>query len=43
MGELSPILEVDGRISGNGKPGPITNRLREQYAQHTAEHGDPIL
>ena len=42
MGELSPILEVDGRTIGNGKPGPITNRLREQYAQHTAEHGEPI-
>ncbi|MDE2722215.1 MAG: aminotransferase class IV, partial [Gemmatimonadota bacterium] len=42
MGELSPILEVDGRTIGNGKPGPITNHLREQYAQHTAEHGEPI-
>ncbi|MCY3682464.1 MAG: branched-chain-amino-acid transaminase [Gemmatimonadetes bacterium] len=42
MGELSPILEVDGRTIGNGEPGPVTNRLREQYAQHTAEHGDPI-
>ena len=42
MGELSPILEVDGRTIGNGKPGPVTNRLREQYAQHTAEHGEPI-
>ncbi len=42
MGELSPILEVDGRTIGNGKPGPITNRLREQYAQHTAEHGYSI-
>ncbi|MCY3871805.1 MAG: branched-chain-amino-acid transaminase [Gemmatimonadetes bacterium] len=42
MGELSPILEVDGRTIGNGEPGPVTNRLRQQYAQHTAEHGDPI-
>lgn len=42
MGELSPILEVDGRTIGNGKPGPITNHLREQYAQHTAEHAEPI-
>ena len=42
MGELSPILEVDGRTIGNGEPGPITNRLREQYAKHTAEHGEPI-
>ena len=42
MGELSPILEADGRTIGNGKPGPITNRLREQYAQHTAEQGELI-
>ncbi|MYC16699.1 MAG: branched-chain-amino-acid transaminase [Gemmatimonadetes bacterium] len=42
MGELSPILEVDGRTIGSGKPGPITNHLREQYAKHTAEHGEPI-
>ena len=42
MGELSPILEVDGRTIGNGNPGTITNRLRQQYAQHTAEQGDPI-
>ena len=42
MGELSPILEADGRTIGNGKPGPITNHLREQYAQHTAEQGEPI-
>ena len=42
MGELSPILEVDGRTIGSGEPGTITNRLREQYAQHTAEHGEPI-
>ena len=42
MGELSPILEVDGRTIGTGKPGPITNHLRQQYAQHTDEHGDPI-
>ena len=42
MGELSPILEVDGRTIGSGKPGSITNHLREQYAQHTAEYGEPI-
>ncbi len=42
MGELSPILEVDGRTIGNGKPGPVTNHLREQYAKHTAEHGESI-
>lgn len=42
MGELSPILEVDGRTIGNGKPGPITYRLRRRYAEHTAAQGEPI-
>ncbi len=42
MGELSPILEVDGRTIGRGKPGPIANCLRQRYAKHTAEHGEPI-
>ena len=42
MGELSPVLEVDGRTIGNGKPGPITYRLRRRYAEHTAAQGEPI-
>lgn len=42
MGELSPILKVDGRTIGTGKPGPITNHLRQRYAEHTAAQGDPI-
>jgi D-alanine transaminase len=26
-----PIVSIDGRMIGNGKPGPITKRLRETY------------
>lgn len=26
-----PIVSIDGRTIGNGKPGPITKRLRETY------------
>ena len=40
MGELSPVLEVDGRKIGDGKPGPITDRLRDLYAARTASEGD---
>jgi branched chain amino acid aminotransferase apoenzyme (EC 2.6.1.42) len=29
--EVTPVLEVDGKLVGNGKPGPITMRLRELY------------
>ncbi|MFT5365963.1 MAG: branched-chain amino acid aminotransferase group I [Candidatus Latescibacterota bacterium] len=42
MGELSPVLEVDGRTIGTGKPGQDTNHLRELYAQKTAHEGEPL-
>jgi len=31
--EVTPIVEVDDRTIGDGKPGPITTRLRELYAR----------
>ncbi len=45
MGELSPVLEVDGRTLGThqpGQPGALTRRLQELYAQRTASEGTPI-
>ncbi len=42
VGELSPVLEVDGRQIGNGKPGPMTGRLQELYAEMTSTQGEPI-
>jgi D-alanine transaminase len=32
-----PIVSIDGRPVGDGKPGPITKRLRELYLQMAAE------
>lgn len=29
--EITPVLEVDGKPVGDGKPGPITMRLKEIY------------
>jgi branched-chain amino acid aminotransferase len=29
--EVVPVVQCDGRQIGNGKPGPITRRLREQF------------
>jgi branched-chain amino acid aminotransferase len=29
--EITPVLEVDGRPVGEGKPGPITMKLKEKY------------
>jgi branched-chain amino acid aminotransferase len=31
FGGLTPVVEVDGRIIGDGKPGELTSRLREFY------------
>ena len=29
--EVTPIKEVDGRVVGEGKPGPITRRLQQTF------------
>ena len=42
MGELSPVLEVDGRTIGSGTPGPVTIRLRDIYWEHTRNQGIPL-
>ena len=42
MGELSPVLEVDGRTIGNGTPGPITCSLRDGYWARTRLEGTPL-
>jgi branched-chain amino acid aminotransferase len=42
MGELTPVLEVDGRRIGSGEAGPVTRRLRELYRLETARQGTPI-
>ncbi|MBM3215898.1 branched-chain-amino-acid transaminase [Candidatus Poribacteria bacterium] len=42
IGELCPVLEVDGRRVGTGEPGPVTNRLRALYADLTAHGGEPL-
>ncbi len=42
MGELSPVLEVDGRRVGDGGVGPMTRRLQELFQQKTAVEGEPL-
>jgi branched-chain amino acid aminotransferase len=31
--EVIPVVKVDGRVIGNGKPGPLTRQLRERFQQ----------
>jgi branched-chain amino acid aminotransferase len=35
--ELSPVVKVDDRVVGSGKPGPITKRLLEAYQKRAQE------
>ncbi len=42
MGELTPVLEADGRIIGDGAPGPMTRRLQELHRAYAFETGEPL-
>ena len=43
MGELTPVVKVDGRAIGSGKPGPLTARLFELFAKLTATEGIVVV
>lgn len=40
--EIVPVVSIDGRVIGNGKPGPVTQRLVAQYSALTKVSGEPI-
>ncbi|KAG9457444.1 hypothetical protein H6P81_001952 [Aristolochia fimbriata] len=42
MGELSPVVMIDGRIIGDGEVGPVTRRLQKAYKTLTESSGEPI-
>ncbi len=42
MGELTPILEADGRQIGSGKVGEMTQRLQQLHRDHAFEHGTEL-
>ena len=43
MGELAPVVRVDGRTIGAGGVGPITEQLSALFAQLTAHEGVAIV
>lgn len=43
MGELAPVLEIDGRVVGDGSIGPVTHDLQTRFAARTAAEGTPII
>ena len=42
MGELTPILEADGRVIGDGKAGPMTFRLQKLHRASAYANGTPL-
>ena len=42
MGELTPVLEADGRVIGDGCVGPVTARLQKLHRRYAYEHGEPL-
>lgn len=43
MGELAPVLAVDGNRIGNGEPGPMWRRLREAFWELTKNSGVVVV
>src|SRR5881275_2913313 len=41
--EIVPVVKADGRVIGNGKPGPITTRMIARFRELTGETGTPIF
>jgi branched-subunit amino acid aminotransferase/4-amino-4-deoxychorismate lyase len=43
MGELTPVLEADGRMVGDGKPGELTRRLQTLHRDFAYENGERLV
>jgi branched-chain amino acid aminotransferase len=43
MGELAAVTRVDGRVIGDGQPGPVTRRLSELFQELTAREGTMVV
>lgn len=43
MGGLAPVISVDGRGIGEGRPGRFTQRLSDAYASATSAAGAPLV
>jgi branched-chain amino acid aminotransferase len=43
MGEIAPVIQVDGRTIGDGKPGPLARRIGELFRRRTEVEGTAIL
>lgn len=42
VGELSPVREIDGRVIGNGSPGPVTATLQKLHREGIMRNATPL-
>jgi branched-chain amino acid aminotransferase len=42
MGGIAPVIRIDGRVIGDGRPGPLTGKLTGLLADLTASTGTPV-
>jgi len=42
MGELTPVLEADGRVIGDGSLGSVTRKLQALHREHAYANGTPL-
>ena len=40
--EIVPVVKIDQRVIGNGKPGPVTKKVVKAYQDLTKVSGEPI-
>ena len=40
--EIMPVIKIDGRVIGSGKPGALSKKLIEEYHALTRVSGEPI-
>jgi branched-chain amino acid aminotransferase len=40
--EIMPVIKIDGRVIGNGKPGSLTRKLVSEYHALTSTSGEPL-
>jgi branched-chain amino acid aminotransferase len=40
--EIVPVVKIDSRVIGTGKPGRVTRRLEDEYHALTKVSGEPI-
>ena len=40
--EISPIIEINGREVGDGRPGPLTNKIEAKFKEFIEKNGTPV-